>query len=167
MGYNFTITSNSLVATLDTESGKYEPRIIECFQPSVQMAQDRIVLFEGSTRKEDFTFVNIGEINEVAPESLADAYTDLDALIRSLFIEGDGSPTNVGYTASTGAVTSSTGTGFTIPLANTTTRGLMSDADFDKLNSIPEYADNTSAVTGGLAVGSFYHTTGVLKVVTA
>ncbi len=165
MGYNFTITSNSLVATLDTESGKYEERILECFQPSVQLTQDRIILMEGGVRLEDFVFDVIGDINEVTPENLTDAFTDLDALIRSLFIEGDGSPTNVGYTPATGAVTSSTGTGFTIPLTDDEVRGLMSETDFNKLNAIPEYADNASAITGLLDVGAFYHTAGVLKVV--
>lgn len=32
-------------------------------------------------------------------------------------------------------------------------------------SNLTEYADNTAAITGGLSVGDFYHTAGVVKVV--
>jgi len=32
-------------------------------------------------------------------------------------------------------------------------------------SELPEYAGNAEAITGGLSVGSFYHTAGVVKVV--
>jgi hypothetical protein len=45
------------------------------------------------------------------------------------------------------------------------------DDNFDELYAqvvgLTEYADNAAAVTGGLAVGDFYQTTGAVKIVTA
>jgi len=43
---------------------------------------------------------------------------------------------NLSYTPTTGIVANTDGTGFTIPLATTTTRGLMDDVQFDKLGFI-------------------------------
>jgi hypothetical protein len=33
------------------------------------------------------------------------------------------------------------------------------------VNGLPSFADNAAAIAGGLTVGAFYHTAGVLKVV--
>jgi len=90
MGYNFSKTSNSLIATLDTESGKYDEHIIEFFQPVLSLGQDRIVLSEGSLRKLDLVFGKIGEIDGETPSNLIDGFELLESLIKSIFIEGGG-----------------------------------------------------------------------------
>lgn len=47
---------------------------------------------------------------------------------------GAGSPANLSYTASTGVVANSNGTGFTIPAATTSVQGLLSAADKTKID---------------------------------
>ncbi len=159
MAYDFTVVDDILIATSEENTYEYS-------QPNLVLGRDRIYVKEAGSFVQDLVFEQIGDINEVTPENLIDAHVKLDALIKSIFLIGDGSPTNIGYTDATGALTSSTGTGDIIPLATDAVRGLMGETDFNKLNAIPAYADNASAVIGGLAVGDFYHTSGALKVVT-
>ena len=78
MGYNFSKTSNSLIATLDTEDGKYDEHIIECFQPNILLGQERIVLKESSLRVQDFIFESIGQINGETPTNLIDGFEMLE-----------------------------------------------------------------------------------------
>lgn len=89
MGYNFSKTSNSLIATLDTENGKYDEHIIEYFQPNLFLGQDRVVIKEGSLPTQDLVFDVIGEIDGTAPENLIDAFQLLESLIKSIFVEAD------------------------------------------------------------------------------
>ncbi|MCC9139054.1 head fiber protein, partial [Pontibacter silvestris] len=85
------------------------------------------------------------------------------------FLRGDGTwatvsggATNLGYTsaASTGIVTSSTGTSATLPAATTTAAGLFTAADKTKLDGIAASANNytlpaaTATTLGGVKVGS-------------
>jgi len=69
---------------------------------------------------------------------------------------GGGGATNLGYTAGTRELSSSTGTNVLIPLADTNNAGLMSDAQFDKLAAIDASADVTDASTVN-AAGAIMH----------
>ncbi len=89
MAYNFSKTSNSLIATLDTESGKYDEHIIEFFQPVLSLGQDRIVLSEGSLRKLDLVFGKIGEIDGETPSNLIDGFEILESFIKSIFVSSN------------------------------------------------------------------------------
>ena len=76
------------------------------------------------------------------------------------FTWGTGGGTNIGYTNSTGILTSSTGTGFSFPMGSTSTPSLMIAADKTKLDGIAANANNYSlpiaaaGTLGGIKVGS-------------
>ena len=76
--------------------------------------------------------------------------------------------TNLGYTASTRVLTSSTGTNVTLPQVTTSDDGLMTAADKSKLNSVATGATaNTgtvTSVTGGDGLSGTVTTTGSLAV---
>ena len=63
-----------------------------------------------------------------------------------------------------GTIGSSQGANFAIGSGNV---GISTGSPSSKLHvvGLPEYANNSAAVSGGLTVGAFYHTAGVLKVV--
>lgn len=90
MAYNFTVTSNSLVVTLDTESGKFEPETREYSKPNIVLGSDRILLKEGSLPVQGFVFASIGLIGTETPTNLIDAYETLESLIKSIFVVGSG-----------------------------------------------------------------------------
>jgi len=111
MGYNFSKTSNSLIATLDTENGKYDGKIIEYFQPNISLAQDRVIIKEGSLPIQDLVFEVIGIIDGITPTSLIDAYELLESFIKSIFIEEIESIFDSIYLGSINPSSTPTGTG--------------------------------------------------------
>lgn len=69
-------------------------------------------------------------------------------------------------TSSTHALTLGTDYSETMRIVNNNV-GIGSTSPTSKLQvvGLPSYADNTTALAGGLTAGAFYHTAGVLKVV--
>jgi hypothetical protein len=86
MKFNFTVTSNSLVVTLDTLSGFLEPNIKEYFEPNIVLGNNRIYLKEKSRFVQDFPFEKIGLIATKNSLNLIDAYELLENLIKGLYI---------------------------------------------------------------------------------
>ena len=77
--------------------------------------------------------------------------------VDSAIITGiTGSPTNLGYiaAATTGTITSSTGTSATIPAATTTLAGLMTNTDKTKLNGIAAGAQVNVPTNLGITAGT-------------
>jgi hypothetical protein len=85
MKFNFTVTSNSLKVTLDTQNGFLEPNIKEYFEPNLILGNNRIYLKEESQFIQDFPFKKIGLIGTKTPLNLIDAYELLESLIKSVF----------------------------------------------------------------------------------
>ena len=88
MKYNFTVTANSLIVTLDTESGKLEPKITEYLTPNLVLGTDRIFVKNNNSFVQDFVFEKIGLIGTETVINLIDAYKTLESLINSIFVKG-------------------------------------------------------------------------------
>ena len=78
----------------------------------------------------------------------------------TIAVSGGGGVSNLSYTASTGVVTNSNGTGFTVPLADGTNRGLLSSTDYTNIQNLPTLhgVSGGAANLGTFTVGSVYGT---------
>lgn len=79
--WNFKVTGNSLVKTLDETGGVVSARSQSFVEPSIRMVGTVIYIYEGGNYATSIMFTQIGEINSVAPTDLQDAYDKLLVLI--------------------------------------------------------------------------------------
>lgn len=159
MAYNFTVTSNSLVVTLDTESGKLEPQIYEYFEPNLVLGSDRVLLKEGSLLVHDFVFERFGDINGALGGNLVGCYELLDALIKSVFV------TSGGGVFTLQQVLENDGNAYIIDLYNNELRANLSPEQIYFEQIIPDYDNNTlkrggfiSFLDGDLTLSHYFST---------
>lgn len=137
MAYNFTATANSLVVTLDTESGKLESQIYEYFKPNLVLGSDRVLLKEGSLLVQDFVFEKFGDINGALGGNLVGCYELLDALIKSVFV------TSGGGVSTLQQVLENDGNAYIIDLYNNKLRANLLPEKIYFEQIIPDYDNNT------------------------
>lgn len=133
MAYDFTVVSNQLIVTLDTESVVYEPQIFTFKIPSIELGVTLHLKEEGRSVKH-FQFNDFGLIDGVAPTDLLDAYDLLSALISPLV-----HTLNLGIQSVTGANVDNTDPDNPIILS-------------DELKADVTYVDNRGAVSNATTV---------------
>jgi hypothetical protein len=93
--YDISVESGSLVLTLDTNAGQYEPRVITLKQPALKLSLDNIKFFDSGLYKKTLKIENIGEIDSDEPTDINDAFEKILALIPTS--EGGGGGTTGTY----------------------------------------------------------------------
>ena len=91
--YDITAVGGSIVLTLDTNAGQYEPRVISLKQPGIRQSLNSVKFFDGGVYQTALAYENIGDVDGAAPTSLSDAVTKIIALIPNAS-GGGGSTTN-------------------------------------------------------------------------
>lgn len=84
MKYLFSSNNSSLVITLDTENGKYEPEIISLNDPNVILDGDNLYFYENGIFFRYFSFYHTGTIDGAVPVDIADAFAKLNALLNTI-----------------------------------------------------------------------------------
>jgi hypothetical protein len=89
MKYSITKSTKTLVVTLDTESGKYSPRVTTFNDPNVILGNNDICLLENGEPLVYLQKYEIGLIDGVESTSLVDAVSKISVLIDSIKVFGD------------------------------------------------------------------------------
>lgn len=84
MKYSITKSTKTLVVTLDTESGKYAPRVTTFNDPNVILGNNDICLLENGEPLMYLQNHEIGLIDGISATSLLDAVSKIEAVINSL-----------------------------------------------------------------------------------
>jgi hypothetical protein len=133
---------NSLIFDNGTNVG------IGTTSPSARLHVAGYAIFDDGTNGR-LTFENVSGQNDIYSTTTAfGAFKNLRLSSNELILATGGTTERLRIT-STGNV----GIGTTAPTSRL------------HVNGLPSFADNTTAIAGGLTVGAFYHTAGVLKVV--
>jgi hypothetical protein len=138
MKYSITKSTKTLVVTLDTESGKYSPRITTFNDPNIILGNNDICLLENGEPLVYLQKHEIGLIEGVESTSLVDAVSKIEALINSLKVSG-----SIVYKSSVAEIRALSGT---LPNNNffTTDLGKEGNWYYDSTDTIS--ADNTGTI---------------------
>lgn len=92
--YDITAENGSLVLTLDTNEGQYEPRVVTLRQPGLKRSLNAIKFFDGGIYQKTLYFESIGDVAGATPTDINDAFTKILAAIPTAEGGSGGTTTN-------------------------------------------------------------------------